>query len=391
MASHDLGEVIDLDSDSDTESDCTVTGDTIEDQDEDVQAAAAVEALEALTISCAMTGNPVDIGPSDELDRYPYHGMNLRARRTVELVAGDFLRIISIHRQHASREVFLKGNLFRRANEISDMLEKKKNEVVWVVHPDSAIQQTWFRVEDAICFRNLIITNASFPTFSFREDEYPTPMNEIDETARLVCRWKVCRVSKTEGYLIRVAAHESSSEKSVQEVVTQQGGQYTFGDAFCGAGGTSEGARQANLEVKWGFDQNASAMKTYALNFEGATCITASVDQAIALADGLKADLLHLSPPCQPFSPMHIWEGKDDEANEAAFLAVGEILSYVSPRVATLEETLGLITHRQHAKWFRTLVHMFTCRNYSVRWKLVNLLDFGLPQPRRRVLIFASR
>ena len=41
---------------------------------------------------------------------------------------------------------------------------------------------------------------------------------------------------------------------------------YTFADGFCGAGGTSVGARDAGLHIKWAFDHDGDAIDTYALN-----------------------------------------------------------------------------------------------------------------------------
>ena len=42
---------------------------------------------------------------------------------------------------------------------------------------------------------------------------------------------------------------------------------YTFGDAFCGAGGASRGAAMAGLQVRWGFDLDIYAYEAYKANF----------------------------------------------------------------------------------------------------------------------------
>lgn len=166
---------------------------------------------------------------------------------------------------------------------------------------------------------------------------------------------------------------------------------YTIGDGFCGAGGVSMGAKGAGLRVDWGFDYDPAAIDSYKRNFYGTRCeATAAHEFVTVLKDNFKVDILHLSPPCQPFSPIHVWQGQNDEMNEATFLAVGDIVQKVKPRIVTLEETFGLTRTADVLPWFRNMIEMFTKVGFSVRWKVFNLADFGLPQPRKRLFIFAS-
>ena len=169
------------------------------------------------------------------------------------------------------------------------------------------------------------------------------------------------------------------------------GQRYTFGDCFSGAGGTSRGATMAGLRVQWGFDFNLPACRSYALNFHGATIYNLWADKFAFLSEkshNLKVDVVHMSPPCQPYSPAHTTKGKYDEQNEASLFAVTQLLLRTNPRIVTLEETAGLPT--RHADFFNPLIHMFNARSFSVRWRTVNLADFGLPQRRMRLLLIAS-
>ncbi len=168
------------------------------------------------------------------------------------------------------------------------------------------------------------------------------------------------------------------------------GHRYTFGDAFCGAGGTSRGAVMAGLRVQWGFDMDLHACKSYARNFYDATIYNKTADQFMLLSEGqdLKIDIAHFSPPCCPFSPAHTTAGKNDEANQAALFAVQQLLLITKPRVVTLEQTAGL--ESRYSQYFNPLIHIFTSNNYSVRWKTVNMADYGLSQIRKRLIIIAS-
>ena len=113
---------------------------------------------------------------------------------------------------------------------------------------------------------------------------------------------------------------------------------YTFGDGFCGVGGTSAGARNAGMEVRWAFDGDFDTCAIYAENFHRSNVFAGSVDQFLALAENSHVDVLHLSPPCQTFSIAHTRPGINDDANSAAIFSVRELLSTVRPRIATIEE-----------------------------------------------------
>lgn len=164
---------------------------------------------------------------------------------------------------------------------------------------------------------------------------------------------------------------------------------YTFGDCFCGAGGTSRGAVGAGLHVKWGFDFNLSACRSYALNFYAAGVYNIWADQfAMLPTEDHKVDICHMSPPCQFFSDAHTVLGKDDDMNTASLFSVYQLLQKVKPRVVTLEQTSGLL--RRHSEFFNAVVLMFTAQGFSIRWRLLHCADYGLPQHRVRAFMIAS-
>ena len=163
---------------------------------------------------------------------------------------------------------------------------------------------------------------------------------------------------------------------------------YTVGDCFCGAGGMSRGAVSAGLRINWGFDCNPVACQTYAMNFFGTPIYNVWAHKFSAAAGDHKVDTCHMSPPCQFFSDAHTIPGKDDEMNTATLFAILNLLEKAKPRIVTLEQTSGLL--RRHAPFFNSVIMMFTSRGFSIRWKIMNCADFGLPQRRMRLFIMAS-
>lgn len=166
---------------------------------------------------------------------------------------------------------------------------------------------------------------------------------------------------------------------------------YTFGDCFCGAGGVSRGAVMAGLRVEWAFDYNKHAYDSYALNNYRTSVYSNWAHDFCNIDDpdrDFKVDICHLSPPCQFFSDAHTIMGKDDDMNTASLFAIPELIKKAKPRVVTLEQTSGLL--RRHELYFNAVVLMFTTLGFSIRWRILNCADFGVPQRRMRIFMIAS-
>lgn len=112
-----------------------------------------------------------------------------------------------------------------------------------------------------------------------------------------------------------------------------------------------------------------------------------------SMSDGeWKADIVHMSPPCQPFSKASTApSAKKDKVNITANSVVGFWLDKTVPRIATAEQTSGLLWQWEHRKYLDAMIQAFTSRGFSIRVSLLNLADFGVPQARKRLLIIAAR
>ena len=166
---------------------------------------------------------------------------------------------------------------------------------------------------------------------------------------------------------------------------------YTLFDSFCGAGGVSRGADMAGYFVSHAVDCWDIACRTYADNFASTNLFEGTVADWVYShgAGAVRADVVHLSPPCQYWSPAHTIAGPHDDANKAALYACNEVLRRVRPRIFTLEQTFGIL-HDVHRSHFNHLVRSFTDDDHSVRWRVVFLPAWGLPQRRKRLLMLGS-
>ena len=90
-------------------------------------------------------------------------------------------------------------------------------------------------------------------------------------------------------------------------------------DLFCGAGGFSEGFRQAGFEVIWAIDKWQPAVTTHSANHVNSNTILGDVEAISLLSDELfdltvpDAEIIIGSPPCVAFSNSNK-SGKGDKA-----------------------------------------------------------------------------
>jgi DNA (cytosine-5)-methyltransferase 1 len=164
---------------------------------------------------------------------------------------------------------------------------------------------------------------------------------------------------------------------------------YTFGDSFCGAGGVSRGALQAGLRIVWAFDKCYKAMNSYRENFH--TAIGETSDVADFLTNdpsNMRVDIIHFSPPCNTFSSAKTISAATDDDNESCIFSARPLIEAAKPRIATMEETAGL--QERHEAFLYATIHTFIDLGYSTRWRQLNCLYYGVPQPRKRLIIIAS-
>jgi len=176
---------------------------------------------------------------------------------------------------------------------------------------------------------------------------------------------------------VQARAHSSPVFPRIRE----PGQRLTYGDAFCGTGGTTRGAFMAGMKVKWGFDVNPHACSSWKANFPDADNYEVDCSTFVQIAQQhpdklkMKVDILHLSPPCQFFSVAHSTDGKRDEENSATLFAVRDVINIAKPRVVTLEQTFGIM--RTQFMWYlAALIQMFTSLDFSLRWAVVPLAEW---------------
>ncbi len=132
------------------------------------------------------------------------------------------------------------------------------------------------------------------------------------------------------------------------------------------------------------------AVASYQENFKSTTMFDLNMDEFIRHSPmETYPDFLHLSPPCQVWSPAHTVIGKNDDKEHCELFSCEHLIRKCKPRIFTLEQTFGML-RQTFELYFHMLVSGFTGHGYSLRWKILHLKNYGLPQPRRRLIMIGA-
>ena len=164
-------------------------------------------------------------------------------------------------------------------------------------------------------------------------------------------------------------------------------------DVFCGAGGLSEGLRQAGFRPLVGVDFDKHAAATYRRNHPGVPVIEEDIrhvagSRLAALAGNTDIDLVAGGPSCQGFST----HGKrmEDDPRNFLFKHFARLVHELQPKMFLMENVKGMLTYSKGA--FRHEIEAaFADIGYRSAFAQVHAADFGVPQMRHRVVFIGTR
>ena len=158
-------------------------------------------------------------------------------------------------------------------------------------------------------------------------------------------------------------------------------------EAFAGYGGASFGLKKSGIPFEViGYSENDKfAIEIFELNHPE---IKAYGDiNTINTNDLPNFDLFTGGFPCQPFSSAGLGFGELD-IRGTLFYDIIRICEAKRPEHILLENVKGLTTKR-HQGTFAKIQDELKRLGYSVVWKVMNTKDYGIPQNRERVWIYA--
>ena len=162
--------------------------------------------------------------------------------------------------------------------------------------------------------------------------------------------------------------------------------QLRFIDLFAGIGGIRIPFDELGLKCVFSSEWDAEAAKSYEANFGDKPFGDIT---KIKATDIPKHDLLLGGFPCQAFSIIGKMKGFEDTRG-TLFFDVARILRHHKPRAFLLENVKQLVSH-DGGKTFKVILDTLAELGYHVKYKVLNALDFGVPQKRERIIIVGFR
>lgn len=160
-----------------------------------------------------------------------------------------------------------------------------------------------------------------------------------------------------------------------------------FIDLFSGIGACHQSLNKLNFECVFASDIDKNAKQFYQDNY------------GIQVSDNIRDikaeeipefDILCAGIPCQPFSISGSKEGFKDEIRGTLFFEVIRILKHHKPRYVMIENVKNLNTH-DNGNTLKTILKELEDCDYHIDFKVLNAVNFGVPQCRERIYFIGIR
>ena len=165
-------------------------------------------------------------------------------------------------------------------------------------------------------------------------------------------------------------------------------------DLFSGAGGLATGIMLSGINAVIANDIDYSASVTFKINHPEVKVICDDItksyvkDKLISLGKEAGVELICGGPPCQGFSLAGF--RKDNDERNHLFMDFVEVVKKLKPKAFIFENVPGLLSYKQ-GKTFLEIQEFFEQVGYNLQAQLLNFVEYGVPQKRKRVIIVGIR
>ncbi|KEZ23235.1 DNA cytosine methyltransferase [Ureaplasma diversum] len=162
--------------------------------------------------------------------------------------------------------------------------------------------------------------------------------------------------------------------------------QIKFIDLFAGIGGFRLGLESNGAKCVFSSEIDEHAIEMYKANFgDNSKCDITSLNPN----DIPDFDILCAGFPCQTFSISGKQKGFEDDVRGTLFFDIRRILKAKKPKAFILENVQNLEKHDKGNTLF-VMIKTLNELGYSVKYKILNAKDFGVPQNRERIIIVGN-
>jgi DNA (cytosine-5)-methyltransferase 1 len=168
--------------------------------------------------------------------------------------------------------------------------------------------------------------------------------------------------------------------------------EYAVVDLFCGIGGLSYGFIKKGFKVVAGIDIDSTCKYAYEKNI-GAKFYKKDLDLVSSdfiknLFPKNKKKILIGCAPCQAFST-YSQKYKDNDKWKLLY-TFSRIIRDIMPDIISMENVPNLKNYKD-GEVLADFINVLEKLKYKVEWKIVDASEYGVPQNRKRLILFASR
>ncbi|MFM2048864.1 MAG: (cytosine-5-)-methyltransferase [Bacteroidota bacterium] len=170
---------------------------------------------------------------------------------------------------------------------------------------------------------------------------------------------------------------------------------YAVVDLFCGVGGLTHGFVKEKFDVVAGIDFDGTCKYAFEKNnkttflHRDITKVTSKEIEELYPKE--KRKILVGCAPCQPFSIYtNIKKEKSDDEKWKLLYEFSRVIKDLQPDIISMENVPQLEKF-ENGKVLKDFIAALKEEKYFVKYKIVNAQNYGVPQRRKRLILFASK
>lgn len=177
------------------------------------------------------------------------------------------------------------------------------------------------------------------------------------------------------------------AESTIEYTVSKTKTNFTVLELFAGGGGLALGLEQAGLKTTALIEIDKQACETLKHNRPQYNVINEDVRNIDFTK--FNVDVVTGGFPCQAFS----YAGKKlgfEDTRGTLFFEFARAVKEIKPKLFMAENVRGIINHDK-GRTLKTIIQILTDLGYHVEYRLMNAVNYGVPQKRERVVIVGTQ
>lgn len=163
-------------------------------------------------------------------------------------------------------------------------------------------------------------------------------------------------------------------------------------ELFSGAGGMATGAKDAGVKICIAVENDAYAAQTYMKNHKETTVVIDDIENVTEFRFDRRDETVVLfgGPPCQGYSYSNRKTRNSQNPKNWLFKEFVRCAKLIMPDWIVMENVPGL-KRMDNGSFLKTICDDLKSLGYTPNVKILNAVDFGVPQKRERLFIVASK